>query len=179
MELKLSDLRLSHEYGRGFNVCAHIEDADAQAIETFIKEHRNGFIRAKLTKWSDRRSLNANAYAWVLIDKIATRVHSTPKDVYRNAIRDVGGNSTIVCVQNDAVDSLRKHWESNGIGWLTDVLDSKIAGCTNVVLFTGSSEYDKTQMNRLIENLIQDAKAIGGIETLTPNDLDRMMQEWS
>ena len=34
---------------------------------------------------------------------------------------------------------LRRGWEHNGLGWVTEILPSKIAGCVNVVLYYGSS----------------------------------------
>ena len=34
-------------------------------------ELHGGEVRVEIKKWHDRRSLTANAYAWVLIDKLA------------------------------------------------------------------------------------------------------------
>ena len=70
---------------------------------------------------------------------------------------------------------LRESWEARGIGWQTETMPSKVEGCTNVVLYYGSSVYDTKQMSLLIDHLVQDAKAIG-IETLTPRELESMMQ---
>jgi hypothetical protein len=56
-------------------------------------------------------------------------------------------------------------------------MPSKLEGCTKVILYYGSSEYDTQQMSVLIDHLIADAKELG-IETLTPADLERMMVEW-
>ena len=47
----------------------------------------------------------------------------------------------------------------------------------NVNLYYGSSTYDKPTMSRLIDNIVQDAKALD-IETLTPDELERMREEW-
>lgn len=135
------------------------------ALDIEIKRHR------------ERRSLDANAYAWVLIDRIAKAQRSTKKDVYQNAIREIGGVSSIVCVQNEAVESLREGWSRNGIGWVTDTMPSKIEGCTNVVLYYGSSTYDTRQMSTLIDFLIEDAR-LYGIETDTPEIIKRYKDAW-
>ena len=130
-------------------------------IDIEVKQHRN------------KRSLDANGYAWVLMDKIAARMHIDKVDVYREAIKSIGGVSETVCVQDKAVDRLRQGWEQNGIGWQTDTMPSKLKGCTNVILYYGSSTYDTQQMSLLIDHIVQDAKALG-IETMTPAELEAL-----
>ena len=44
-----------------------------------------------------RRSLDANAYAWVLIDKLAEELGITKTEVYQELIRNIGGVSKTVC----------------------------------------------------------------------------------
>ena len=130
-------------------------------IDLEVKQHRN------------KRSLDANGYAWVLMDKIAARMHIDKVEVYREAIKNIGGVSETVCVQDKAVDRLRQGWEQNGIGWQTDTMPSKLKGCTNVILYYGSSTYDTQQMSLLIDHIVQDAKALG-IETMTPAELEAL-----
>jgi hypothetical protein len=52
-------------------------------------------------------------------------------------------------------------------------MPSKINGCTNVILYYGSSTYNTAQMSLLIDHLVQDAKALG-IETMTPQELEAL-----
>lgn len=124
-----------------------------------------------------RRSLDANAYCWVLIDKIAENQGVSKEEVYREAIKGIGGNSEIVCVKNEAVDRLCEGWRRNGIGWQTDTFPSKIDGCTNVILYYGSSVYDSKQMSLLLDNIIQDCKALG-IQTESPDAIAKMKSLW-
>ena len=56
-------------------------------------------------------------------------------------------------------------------------MPSKLPGCTNVVLYYGSSTYDTAQMSRLIDMAVQ-ACVEQGIETLPPEKLAGMMEEW-
>ena len=125
-----------------------------------------------------RRSLDANAYCWVIAGKIAESMHISREEVYRNAIRDIGGASETVCVQDKAVDSLRAAWSSHGVGWQTETMPSKIQGCTNVLLYYGSSVYDTRQMSQLIDHLVQDAEALG-IETITPARKEELLRGWA
>ena len=123
------------------------------------------------------RSIDANAYAWTLIDKIAAATGVPASEVYRRAVRDVGGNTKIVCIQSSAAEELRQVWASNGLGWQSEVTASKIPDCVNVILYYGSSVFSSSTMSRLIDNLIQDAKAVG-IETMPPDKLAALLGEW-
>lgn len=124
-----------------------------------------------------RRSLDANAYAWALLDKLAAKLGRTKAEIYREAIRSIGGVSETVCVRDIAVDKLIEGWRHNGIGWFADTMPSKIKGCTNVVLYYGSSTYDTKQMSALIDAIVQDCKAVG-VETLTPEHIAVLNAAW-
>ena len=121
-----------------------------------IKEHR------------EKRSLDANAYFWVLVDRLAEKTRIPKTDIYRRYIREIGGNHEMVCVIDSAVEKLRNGWEHNGLGWQTD---------TNVILYYGSSTYNTRQMSHLIDMAVQDCQE-QGIETLSPDKLAGMMEEW-
>lgn len=134
-------------------------------------------LSIEIKQFRARRSLDANAYCWVLIDKIAENQGISKEEVYRESIKNIGGNSEIVCVKNEAVERLCEGWRRNGIGWQTDTFPSKIDNCTNVILYYGSSVYDTKQMSLLLENLIQDCKALG-IQTETPKMIAKMKSLW-
>lgn len=161
------------DLSRGMNGKQRVTiELDADFREGFQKL-KDTDVEVEIRKFRKKRSKDANAYAWVLIDKIAQAINADKTDVYRQAIREIGGVSDIICVKDEAVPQLRRGWEHNGLGWPTDTLPSKIKGCTNVVLYYGSSTYDTKQMSGLIDHLVSEAKELG-IETLTPEELSRM-----
>ena len=139
-------------------------------------ELREEMVKVEIKKASKIKSRDANAYCWVIIDRIAEKTGISRLEVYRHAIKEIGGVSTTVCVQDKAVDRLREGWEKNGIGWQTDTLKSRIDGCTNVILYYGSSVYDSQQMSRLIDSLVQEAEGLG-IPTY-PEEVERMKAQW-
>ncbi len=63
-------------------------------------------VDVSIKKYRPKRSLDANAYAWVLMDKLAEAMGITKVEVYRGAIRKIGGVSETVCVLSDAADKL-------------------------------------------------------------------------
>lgn len=134
-------------------------------------------IEVVIKPYRAKRSLDANAYAWTLIDRLAAEMSLTKEEVYRAAIKKISGVSETVCVQQKAVDKLCEVWTGNGLGWQCEQFPSKIPGCVNVTLYYGSSVYDTAQMSRLIDQLIQDCNALG-IETKSPEELNALLNEW-
>lgn len=149
----------------------------------FVGEMKPKKYVAEIKEYRERRSLDANAYCWVLLGKLAAKLSTekapvTPEDVYRQAIRDVGDNYEVMPVRNDALDRWKVIWRGKGLGWLCEEIGpSKIEGYTNVRNFFGSSMYDKAQMSRLINIIVEDCKA-QGIETMTPDELKRLTEGW-
>lgn len=137
----------------------------------YIEEFDGKDLKCEIKPFKAKRSLGANGYAWLLINQLAYKLNVSPQEVYKNAIRHIGGVSTVVCCQDIAVEEFCRGWEKNGIGWQTETLESKIDGCTNIICYYGSSTYDTKQMSHLIDNIVQDCKAVG-IETMTPAELE-------
>ena len=146
-------------------------------FKLMMDELNDKTLSIEVKPYRAKRSLDANAYFFVLADKLAAKLGTSKEEVYRNAVRDIGGVSEIVCVKNEAVERLCEGWSKNGIAWQTETFPSKIDGCTNVILYYGSSTYTTDQMSRLIDHIVQDCKAVG-IETMTTNAIAEMLSLW-
>lgn len=129
----------------------------------------------RLFKPKKKRSLDANAYMWVLCDKVASKLGQTKEFVYRTAVKQVGV-WTDVKVKPEAVKELVSGWEHNGTGWLTEPVDA-VGEEKTVRLYYGSSTYDSKQMARLIDEVIGYCKDFE-IEYLSPDELERMVAAW-
>lgn len=147
------------------------------ALKMVDSLHSADVLSIKIGKKQNRRSLDANAYCWVLISKLAEKLNISKTEIYRAAIKEIGGNCDTVCVQDKAVKSLCDGWERNGIGWQTDTFPSKIEGCTNVTLYYGSSTYDTAQMCRLINLILEECRQVG-IETKSAEEIDSLLGQW-
>ena len=171
MKARLLDLAFSFDGKQRLQV-----ELDGDFKDTF--DELNGCdCEITVKKYRKRRSLDANSYAWALIDKIAQKKHITKTEVYRNAIREIGGVSELVSVKKAAVPKLIEQWGRNGIGWQAEDIGGKIPGWTNVILYYGSSSYDTSQMSDLIDSLIQDAKSLG-IETRPQEEIQSLLEEY-
>ena len=136
-------------------------------------------VNIDIKLYRSKRSGAANRYMWVLVDKIAKETHQIKDDVYREAIKEIGGVSDAYLMINEAVERFCTHWKSQGLGWQTEVIPAASDGMTTVIAYYGSSTFDRDQMTQLIENLIFEAEELG-IDTDTPDKQlwwDSLMEE--
>lgn len=173
---RISNIAISYATGKPLLTLEVNEDKSTlQNMYEELKDTEK--LTIKIAKATKKRSLDANAYAWVLISRLAERLNIPKTDIYRSAIKEIGGNCDTVCVQDKAVQSLCDGWQRNGIGWMTDTMPSKIDGCTNVVLYYGSSTYDTAQMSRLINIIVEECR-LQGIETKSAEEVDSLLGRW-
>ena len=95
---------------------------------------------------------------------------------FQKTMSEIGGVSEVVCIQDKAVERLCSGWQKNGLGWQTETVPSKIPGCTNVILYYGSSTYDTAQMSRLLDLIIQECEQ-QGIPTLR-DEATELLGKW-
>lgn len=139
----------------------------------------DGFLAGEyeLTRKKQKRSLDANAYCWVLITKIAARIHDIPVDVYRRYVRDVGQKTVITCVMETDVETEAKAFLEHHIGRSIEVGDSRLQGCVTLHKHYGSSDYDTAQMARFLDLIIQDCRELG-IETRPEEEVQSLLRQW-
>ena len=154
-----------------------------RVIAELQKPPRNGLQVANtpyslnISRRKAKRSINANAYMWVLCDKIAEKLKTTKDEVYRKYIGEVGVFRDL-SISDDAVDTFIKAWGMHGVGWIAEKLDyGEIKGYSTVRAYYGSSVYSSKQMSRLIDMVVEDAKEMG-IEVKTPDEIANMLSIW-
>ena len=127
-------------------------------------------------RFRKKRSLDANAYAWVLMTKMANHpdIKSSKEEVYEEMLQKYGyldededGYIVITIKSSIDVRRLGGHWKfykSNG------KFNSYLA-------IKGSSEYSTSEMAHFINQIVDECKGLG-IETLTPRELEEMLSKW-
>lgn len=172
----ISNIAISYATGKPMLTLEVNEDKSA-VLEMYEELKTAERLAIKIGKFKKKRSLDANAFCWVLISKLAEKLNIPKAEIYRSAIKEIGGNSDTVCVQDKAVQSLCDGWNHNGLGWITETFPSKIEGCTNVTLYYGSSTYDTAQMSRLVNMIVQECEQLG-IETKSQEEIDSLLSSW-
>ena len=135
-------------------------------------------VRVEIKKASKHRSLSANNFAWVLIDQIAEKTGIPVSEVYRNAIREIGGVSDYYGMKEQAYEAFSEMWTAGHLGRQVEIIPgSARPGWINVRAWKGSSDFDSAQMARLIDSLIQEAEQ-QGIPTIPDDEVKRMVSRW-
>lgn len=168
---KLKELRFNKDNTQDITITIN-ENYEEEFDRLYGKD-----VAVEIKRYNPKRSLDMNSYCWLIIDRIAERTGKKKTEIYQDAIREIGGVSTMVCVKNEGVESLCKKWSDHGIGWITDTLPCKIAGCSIVRLYYGSSTYDSKQMSSLVDNLLQDADSLG-IPIISAAERDKLLAQW-
>ena len=152
-----------------------LQTAKAGDAGAFANEMQEGKqYAAVLGEVTKRRSLDANAYAWALMNQLSEKVGRPAVDIYRDMIRDVPGASEVIIVRDDAAETFVHDWTRKGIGWQCEKVDNTfLPGYTALQVYRGSSEYDTKQMSRLVDLIVQECKQ-QGIPTMTPDEIAKL-----
>ena len=154
--------------------------AKTAQMKDFIAKNKE--VRIDVNKMTEKRSLNANAYMWTLCSMLAEKLSNdkvkyVKEDIYRKEIKEAGIWADDE-VEPEKVKWRCKAWEQIGTGWITERVDFSADGNKEVIRFYyGSSRYNKNQMQRLLNNLVQDCQAVG-IETKTPDEIANLVSLW-
>lgn len=141
-----------------------------------IEELKEDKLSVEIKKYRNKRSLDANAYMWVLISKLEEKLNVSKDIIYKDAIRNIGVYE-VIPVKNEAVDRFIEAWTKNGLGWVCETTKSKLEGYTNILAYYGSSTYNTAEMSRLIDLIVQECKQLD-IETMSKSELDSLIESW-
>lgn len=175
---KLKDLSFARDGGQVISVAVR---GDMSELFDELKDYD---VDIEIKRHRARRSLSANDYCWVLCEKIAdkladTDVKTNKETVYREAIRQVGVYKDFRELSPADAKTLCTAWQLLGTGWVTEQVDySRDGEAVTVRCYYGSSRYNTKQMSRLIDNLVQDCKALG-IPTDTPEQIENIKSLWA
>lgn len=139
-----------------------------------IDRLKDSLLSIKAVKFRKKRSLDANAYCWVLMTKIAEVIDSSKEEVYEEMLQKYGflaqddeGFVVITMKSSTDISKIDGHWKrykSNG-------------KFTSYLKIQGSSEYDTAQMAHFTDQIVLEAKELD-IEVLTPNEIAKMKEMW-
>lgn len=156
--------------------CDMKEAAELQRIiEEAGKVDSEAEYTVSIKRRKKKRSLDANAYMWVLLRELAFKVENSPIELYKHYVRGFG-QYYVIPVREDALEAFSKVWSSHGIAWFVDDIGPcrRTAGYHNLRAFYGTSEYDTKAMARLIDEVVEECKA-QGIETMSKKELDNLI----
>ena len=175
MEFTGQLLNVSKDWQSGqFQVTFTVNEPSAIKEVDSIKDVEKLSIKA--VKYRQKRSLDANAYCWAIMTKIANHpeVKSSKEEIYEEMLQKYGclyqddeGYITMTVKAEVDIRKVQGHWKfykSNG----------KFA---SYLMIKGSSEYNTAEMAHFIDMVVQEAKELD-IETATSDELARLKAAW-
>ena len=176
--MRIKNLKVSRNWNGNPVLEITLPRNEGEQVEKLIDIESNKY-ELKIEKIKKKRSLDSNSYFWVLVGKIAqvTKAKSR-EDIYRSYIRETGAYE-ILPIREDAIERWKQIWQAKGEGWVTSDLGEcrNLKHYHNIKCYYGTSVYDSKEMAHLIDLVVQDAKDLG-IETLPPDELERMKSLW-
>ena len=136
-----------------------------------LREHD---LRIEIKRWREKRSLDANALAWVLMQKIAEKVHSDKWSIYMDMLQRYSRAFTHIIVKPQAVAAVMEMYRT-AID-LGEILVDGEKGHQLQVYF-GSSQFDSHEMSVFIDGLMSECRELG-IPTISDEEAERMVSEW-
>ena len=168
--------------GEILNVCKDWKTGKAQITFSVNEEYelteldriKDSGLTIKATKKRNRRSLDSNAYAWTLMQKIAEAVNSDKWSVYLACLQKYSRAFTHVIVKPEALDAMKDLYRT-----CIDLGEITINGQSGhqLQVFFGSSTFNTKEMSVFIDGIVSECKELG-IETLPPAELQRMKEMW-
>ena len=168
--------RLTHEYGNGWVISFEVDSESVGQAKQICDGFPTGYFEISVEKWSDKRSLQANAYFHVLCNKISAVTGSSMDETKKMLVSQYGtlarGSDgkylAAKLPKNTDIDKIYPYAKHIGEG--EDGLDMYL-------FFKRTSELTKDEMNRLIQGTVDEASNLG-IEVLTPQELAAMMNRY-
>jgi hypothetical protein len=129
-------------------------------------------LSISIDKYREKRSLEANAYAWVLIGKIADCVGASKDEIYLELLKRYG-QTYVDKVKHEDVELFKrdhKYCEEH------ESLDAE-EKAQYFRVWVGSSKYNTEEMSKFIDGIVSEAEELD-IPTKTPNQIAEMMSLW-
>lgn len=136
-----------------------------------IDEIKDLDLDIEVSRHTEKRSLSANAYLWVLCDKIAKHPHikSDKWTIYLMMLKEAG----VFCdcqIRREALDTLKTRFR------YIEILDeddySFVVRC-----YFGSSTYNSREMGDLLDKVKEEAMSLG-IDVWTDDEIKAAVAAW-
>lgn len=173
----MSDIGIDYKT-RKAKISLVLDTKELDVIEQLKNENK---LNIELKKYRQKRSLDANAYCWVLCDNIAKELSDdgsivTKEQVYKDAILQIGTFQPMI-IEEKAFEDFKRIWGKQGLGFLVREVSRKDK-CVKVQAYYGSSTYNTKEMSLLIELLVQQAKELN-IEIKPQAEIDSLLSSWN
>lgn len=140
----------------------------------FVQELDKGKgIKVEMNSWREKRSIDANNYAWVIQNEIAKEMRLNIDEVHEKMVMAYGVLETYSILKEALPSAVRLFDYYKVLG------ESVVNGKTFVHIRAGvgTHNYDSKEMAVFIDGVVEEAKQLG-IETMTPAEIQKLKDMW-
>lgn len=142
-----------------------------QQVDDFEEIENVELLDIEAKKHRNKRSLDANAYAWKIITEMADSLRRNKDEIYQDKLFEYGQVMIVPTKKGEKPDGFFKYYRFFQDG----VLNGK--ECDWYKVAKGSSDFDSREMGIFIDGVVQDAKELG-IVTDTPEQIAMYKEAW-
>ena len=128
-------------------------------------------LSIEIKPYREKRSLNANNYAWKIITEIGNVLRASKDEIYLKMLKRYGQSEMFSVLANIPIEKYVKYYEEVGEGTVNGKLFKHYR------VYKGSSEFDTREMSIFIDGVVSEAKELG-IQTETPDEIARLKSLW-
>ena len=165
----IKDLNIDYKTGKALLTLA--VNQKQSAMNCYDELNGADRLSIKIDKYREKRSLNANAYAWKLLTEIGNVLRISKEDVYFKMLKQYGQSELISVKAHIPITEYVKYCEEAGESTLNGTLFKHYR------VYKGSSDFDKREMAIFIDGIVQEAKE-QGIDTRTPDEIAQLKSLW-
>jgi len=131
----------------------------------------------EIKAYHPKRSLDANAYCWVLCTMIADVLLIEKEDAYRQELEKYAPQILVPLRADLNPEGYFRYYTYDCTSTLVNQETEESETFNYYRVIKGSSEFDSAEMARFIDCIIQDAKELD-IETMPPAEIQRLKEMW-
>ena len=173
MEFKANAIRLQYDSNRKAEIVLStgLDRIDITKEQEVVAKGK--MLAVEVKQHRQKRSLDSNSYAWLLMNEIANVLRTSKDEVYLTMLKRYG-QSAVVSVVETAADTFRK-----SVKYCEDIGEADMQGkhFIHIRVYMGSSEYDSRMMSIFIDGIVSECRDLN-INTLTPDELANMNSQW-
>lgn len=141
------------------------------ALEMIDELYGKEKLSIKVDQYREKRSLNANNYAWKILTEIGNKTRQSKEDVYLLMLKRYGQSEMVSVLANVPFGKFVKYFDEVG--------ESELKGklFKHYRVYQGSSEFSTEEMSIFLDGVVSEAKDLG-IPTETPEQIARMKDLW-
>lgn len=181
MEIKSKIVGLGHDWNINCNTLTFSTELSGENLQNLYEEVKDKELDIKISVHRKNRSLNANAYYWTMLSKLASKMGESNNAMHNRLLAQYSEVETldgqVITLEIIDTDEARREVREASAHHLRETSEYRFRDGQLYRVYQmmkGSSGMDTKQMSKLIEGLISECRE-AGISTITDEEAEKMI----